>query len=107
MAAAFFSGWGVRTVAADEARYNPMSYHNGSVWPHDNALIAARHARATAARNRRCAIFTGAVRRRRLIATRSGCRSCSAASRAGRARGRRSIRWPARRRPGQARPCLP
>jgi glycogen debranching enzyme len=36
-----FSGWGVRTVAASEARYNPMSYHNGSVWPHDNALLAA------------------------------------------------------------------
>lgn len=35
-----FSGWGIRTVAAGEARYNPMSYHNGSVWPHDNALIA-------------------------------------------------------------------
>ena len=35
-----FSGWGIRTVAASEARYNPMSYHNGSVWPHDNALIA-------------------------------------------------------------------
>ncbi|HTL16110.1 MAG TPA: amylo-alpha-1,6-glucosidase [Patescibacteria group bacterium] len=36
----FFSGWGVRTLANTEARYNPMSYHNGSVWPHDNALIA-------------------------------------------------------------------
>lgn len=36
----FFSGWGIRTVAASEALYNPMSYHNGSVWPHDNALIA-------------------------------------------------------------------
>jgi glycogen debranching enzyme len=36
----FFSGWGIRTLAASEARYNPMSYHNGSVWPHDNALIA-------------------------------------------------------------------
>jgi glycogen debranching enzyme len=35
-----FSGWGIRTIAATEARYNPMSYHNGSVWPHDNALIA-------------------------------------------------------------------
>lgn len=35
-----FSGWGIRTVGAREARYNPMSYHNGSVWPHDNALIA-------------------------------------------------------------------
>ena len=37
----FFCGWGIRTIAASEARYNPMSYHNGSVWPHDNALIAA------------------------------------------------------------------
>lgn len=36
-----FSGWGIRTVATTEARYNPMSYHNGSVWPHDNAMIAA------------------------------------------------------------------
>ncbi|GIV04414.1 MAG: amylo-alpha-1,6-glucosidase [Fimbriimonadales bacterium] len=41
----FFSGWGIRTVAAGEARYNPMSYHNGSVWPHDNALIALGLAR--------------------------------------------------------------
>lgn len=40
VAAPFFSGWGVRTIASGEARYNPMSYHNGSVWPHDNALIA-------------------------------------------------------------------
>jgi glycogen debranching enzyme len=45
MGSASFSGWGVRTVAATEARYNPMSYHNGSVWPHDNALIAAGFAR--------------------------------------------------------------
>ena len=36
----FFSGWGIRTVASSESRYNPMSYHNGSIWPHDNALIA-------------------------------------------------------------------
>jgi glycogen debranching enzyme len=35
-----FSGWGIRTVAATESRYNPMGYHNGGVWPHDNALIA-------------------------------------------------------------------
>ena len=40
-----FSGWGIRTVAASEARYNPMGYHNGSVWPHDNALIAQGLAR--------------------------------------------------------------
>ncbi len=36
----FFTGWGIRTVAHGEARYNPMSYHDGSIWPHDNALIA-------------------------------------------------------------------
>ncbi len=42
---ASFSGWGIRTVTASEARYNPMSYHNGSVWPHDNALIACGLAR--------------------------------------------------------------
>jgi glycogen debranching enzyme len=45
MAAEGFSGWGVRTIAEGEARYNPMSYHNGSVWPHDNALIALGFAR--------------------------------------------------------------
>ncbi len=37
----FNSGWGIRTVATGEARYNPMSYHNGSIWPHDNTMIAA------------------------------------------------------------------
>ena len=42
---ASFSGWGIRTLAAGEARYNPMSYHNGSVWPHDNAMIAAGFSR--------------------------------------------------------------
>ena len=41
----FFTGWGVRTVARGEARYNPISYHNGSVWPHDNALCASGIAR--------------------------------------------------------------
>ena len=41
----FFTGWGIRTVARGEARYNPMSYHNGSIWPHDNALIALGFAR--------------------------------------------------------------
>ena len=41
----FFTGWGIRTIANTEARYNPMSYHNGSVWPHDNALIALGLAR--------------------------------------------------------------
>jgi glycogen debranching enzyme len=41
----FFSGWGIRTVSSAERRYNPMSYHNGSIWPHDNALMALGFAR--------------------------------------------------------------
>ena len=45
MGPAFFTGWGIRTIPVGAARYNPMSYHNGSVWPHDNALIAAGMAR--------------------------------------------------------------
>jgi glycogen debranching enzyme len=43
---AFSTGWGMRTLAEGEARYNPMSYHNGSVWPHDTALCAAGIARS-------------------------------------------------------------
>lgn len=41
MADDMFSGWGVRTLASTERRYNPVSYHVGSVWPHDNGIIAA------------------------------------------------------------------
>jgi glycogen debranching enzyme len=40
MSPEMFTGWGVRTLASTMGAYNPMSYHNGSVWPHDNALIA-------------------------------------------------------------------
>lgn len=40
-----YTGWGIRTLARDEKRYNPMSYHNGSVWPHDVAIIAAGFSR--------------------------------------------------------------
>ncbi len=40
-----WSGWGVRTMSARAAAYNPLSYHNGTVWPHDNSLIAAGLAR--------------------------------------------------------------
>ncbi len=40
MSSDFFTGWGIRTVASTESRYNPLSYHNGSVWPHDNSIVA-------------------------------------------------------------------
>lgn len=45
LSSAFDCGWGIRTLATDEARYNPMSYHNGSVWPHDTGICAAGMAR--------------------------------------------------------------
>ena len=41
----FFSGWGIRTIGVNASRYNPMAYHNGSIWPHDNAIIASGMAR--------------------------------------------------------------
>jgi glycogen debranching enzyme len=59
----FFTGWGIRTVAIDELRYNPISYHNGSVWPHDNAIIAlglARYGFASHAARVFAAIFEAA-----------------------------------------------
>ncbi|MGI9534421.1 MAG: amylo-alpha-1,6-glucosidase [Thermodesulfobacteriota bacterium] len=36
-----FTKWGIRTLSNNEVRYNPMSYHNGSIWPHDNSIIAS------------------------------------------------------------------
>ncbi|MGE3260809.1 MAG: glycogen debranching N-terminal domain-containing protein [Bacteriovoracia bacterium] len=46
MSEKMYSGWGIRTLATDASRYNPMSYHNGTVWPHDTALITLGLARA-------------------------------------------------------------
>ena len=54
----FFSGWGVRTIADSEKRFNPMSYHNGSVWPHDNALIGFGCAQ-TPEKDLACQILSG------------------------------------------------
>ena len=53
-----FSGWGIRTIAQSEVRYNPMSYHNGSVWPHDNALIAYGLSQ-TEGKDLPCQVLTG------------------------------------------------
>jgi glycogen debranching enzyme len=53
MSESLWSGWGIRTMAVDEAAHNPISYHNGTVWPHDTALTAwglARHGYVEAAR---------------------------------------------------------
>ncbi|HYE61240.1 MAG TPA: amylo-alpha-1,6-glucosidase [Phycisphaerales bacterium] len=45
MSPKMFTGWGIRTIVKGAARYNPMSYHNGSIWPHDNGIIGAGFAR--------------------------------------------------------------
>jgi glycogen debranching enzyme len=67
MAPDMFSGWGLRTLSADSPAYNPMSYHNGSVWPHDNAIAAAGLKRyghaAEAARITRAILDVGDVAR--------------------------------------------
>ena len=62
--ALFHTGWGVRTLAAGQARFNPMAYHNGSVWPHDNAICArglARYGHKEAAVRLLQALFEAAV----------------------------------------------
>jgi glycogen debranching enzyme len=59
-----FSGWGVRTMAANETGYNPIEYHNGTVWPHDNSLIAmglAKYGFRTEASIISQAIFAAAI----------------------------------------------
>ena len=59
-----FSGWGIRTLSKSAVAYNPMSYHNGSVWPHDNALIAAglkRYGFARSTNRVATALFDAAV----------------------------------------------
>ena len=59
-----FSGWGIRTMSKSATAYNPMSYHNGSVWPHDNALIAAglkRYGYVTTTNRVATAMFDAAI----------------------------------------------
>ncbi|CAB3772722.1 amylo-alpha-1,6-glucosidase [Paraburkholderia humisilvae] len=63
--ALFHTGWGVRTLAAGQPRFNPMAYHNGSVWPHDNALCArglVRYGGKAGAVNLLQALFQAAVK---------------------------------------------
>ena len=58
MAADMFNGWGIRTLSENERRYNPIGYHLGTVWPHDNSIIAAGFRRYGFAQEA-CRIFTG------------------------------------------------
>jgi len=65
LSGAFFTGWGLRTLAHGQARYNPMSYHNGSVWPHDTALAAyglSRYGERDGLTRLTTALFEAAVR---------------------------------------------
>ena len=100
----WFSGWGVRTLAATQARYNPMSYHNGSVWPHDTAIIAAGLRALRISRHGRPAV-RGDARGQRVRRPAPVARAVRAGSRAGRARGRRCTRSRARRRRGRRARC--
>jgi glycogen debranching enzyme len=64
LSSSMFSGWGIRTLAADEQAYNPIDYQVGSVWPHDNALVMAglkRHGRSREAMSVMTGIFEAAV----------------------------------------------
>jgi glycogen debranching enzyme len=64
MAPDMFSGWGIRTLSTQMTQYNPLSYHNGSVWPHDTSLIAAgmgRYGFAKEAREVALALIDAAV----------------------------------------------
>ena len=79
MSPASYSGWGIRTVSTPAARYNPMSYHNGSIWPHDNALIASGFARYDL-RDEALARPRWSVRCEHVGRICTGCPSCSAAS---------------------------
>ncbi len=97
-----FSGWGVRTVASVEKRYNPMSYHNGSVWPHDNALIAAGFARY-GFRRQAARIFQGLFAASTYIELRRLPETVLRLSEAAQQSDRPSTPSPARRRPGRRR----
>ncbi|MFN2524721.1 MAG: glycogen debranching N-terminal domain-containing protein, partial [Actinomycetota bacterium] len=69
MAPDMFSGWGIRTLSAESPAYNPMSYHNGSVWPHDNAIVAAglkRYGFSSATEAIATALFDAAVASREM-----------------------------------------
>ena len=93
-----WSGWGIRTMASDAAAFNPISYHNGTVWPHDTALAAwglARHGYVAEARR------IGARSSRRPGTSTGRCRRCSPATRGTRRRSRSPTRPPRGRRPGR------
>jgi glycogen debranching enzyme len=103
------SGWGIRTLSTMEKAYDPQSYHDGSIWPHDNSLVAwglKSYGYAEEANQ----IITSLIDARSTSTT--GCRNCSAATR-GRRESRRSFIIPhAARRPGHraasscsSRPC--
>ncbi len=98
-----YTQWGIRTLSEAAARYNPMSYHNGSVWPHDTALVGAGFARY--GHKADAGELLGNLFGVSLYYGAHVCRNCSAASADAMATVRHTILLPARRRPGRlARP---
>ena len=73
----FFSGWGIRTLSAVHPAFNPMSYHNGSVWPHDNAIVVLGMALYGHARSALPVGSPSFGRSSRSAAARPCCGSCS------------------------------
>ena len=105
MGPAMFSGWGIRTLAAGEPLYDPLSYHRGSVWPHDTALIAAglrRHGFDADFLTLFDALVDAAA-----VAPGHRLPSCSAASRAPPASRSCPTPWPAARRRGRRARSVP
>ena len=99
-----FSGWGVRTLSTREVRYNAMSYHNGSIWPYDNAIIASGFARY-GKKEGAVKILTGMLDASLFLDLhRLPELFCGFDRRPG--EGPRSIPWPARHNPGQRHPCF-
>ena len=83
-----WSGWGIRTLSSDHVAYNPFSYHTGSVWPHDNAMIAGGFRRY--GYDREAATVARGSSRRPSASPFAGCPSCSPACRAPKPRSRSS-----------------
>ena len=100
-----WSGWGIRTLSARHPAYNPFSYQNGSVWPHDNGIIAMGFKRYGFAEEA-ALIARDISEAGQLFLSSIACRSCMPASNGSRGRFRCNISAPMCRRPGRRAVCF-
>ena len=101
-----WSGWGIRTLATGQPAYNPLSYHNGTVWPHDNALCAMGMAHYGMTREAG-QVFTGLWAGGAALPPPAAAGALLRARRATAARSRSTTRSRARRRPGRRAALVP